>query len=191
MNYKRILSAFIVLSILVMCLPVMPIAVSAATGTGTVDDPVIIKTAQDFADYFANGVAESQHKGKYFELKSDIILPDDFVPNSKSTKMQSFDGKGHSITINYSGSATYPSVFGSWDCGDVSAQEEFCLKNLVVKGSVSGGISVNAAGAVSVVDGYGTYNFINIVDMNAAYEIKVAKNSSGVIKVYCEADLIK
>lgn len=37
---------------------------------------------------------------------------------------------------------------------------------------------------------YSAYNFINIVDKNAAYEIKVAKNSSGVIKVYCEADLI-
>jgi hypothetical protein len=35
------------------------------------------------------------------------------------------------------------------------------------------------------------YNFINIVDTNAAYEIKVAKNSKGDIKVYCEADLIK
>lgn len=34
------------------------------------------------------------------------------------------------------------------------------------------------------------YNFINIVDKNTAYEIKVAKNSSGVIKIYCEADLI-
>ena len=34
------------------------------------------------------------------------------------------------------------------------------------------------------------YNFINIVDKNITYEIKVAKNSSGVIKVYCEADLI-
>ena len=34
------------------------------------------------------------------------------------------------------------------------------------------------------------YNFINIVDTNADYEIKVAKNSSGDIKIYCEADLI-
>ena len=33
------------------------------------------------------------------------------------------------------------------------------------------------------------YNFIN-VESNANYEIKVAKNSSGVIKIYCEADLI-
>ena len=34
------------------------------------------------------------------------------------------------------------------------------------------------------------YNFINIVDKNAAYEIKVAKNSKGELKIYCEADLI-
>lgn len=34
------------------------------------------------------------------------------------------------------------------------------------------------------------YNFINMVDINTDYEIKVAKNSSGEIKIYCEADLI-
>ena len=34
------------------------------------------------------------------------------------------------------------------------------------------------------------YNFINIVDKNAQHEIKVAKNSKGEIKIYCEADLI-
>lgn len=36
-----------------------------------------------------------------------------------------------------------------------------------------------------------TYNYINIVEKNANHEIKVAKNSNGVIKVYCEADLIE
>jgi hypothetical protein len=34
-------------------------------------------------------------------------------------------------------------------------------------------------------------NYINVaVSENATYEIKVAKNSNGEIKVYCEADLI-
>ena len=33
-----------------------------------------------------------------------------------------------------------------------------------------------------------TYNFVNITTKNTAYEIKVAKNSSGTIKIYCEAD---
>ena len=34
------------------------------------------------------------------------------------------------------------------------------------------------------------YNFINIDTLNADYEIQVAKNSKGEIKIYCEADLI-
>lgn len=34
-------------------------------------------------------------------------------------------------------------------------------------------------------------NYINVaVSENATYEIKVAKNSNGEIKIYCEADLI-
>ena len=35
------------------------------------------------------------------------------------------------------------------------------------------------------------YNFINIVEKNATHEIKVAKNTNGEIKIYCEADLTK
>lgn len=31
---------------------------------------------------------------------------------------------------------------------------------------------------------------VNIPYLNAEYEVKVAKNSAGEIKVYCEADLI-
>ena len=35
-----------------------------------------------------------------------------------------------------------------------------------------------------------SYNMININTLNQDYEIQVAKNSKGEIKVYCEADLI-
>ena len=35
-----------------------------------------------------------------------------------------------------------------------------------------------------------SYNYININVLNQDYEIKVAKNSAGDIKIYCEADLI-
>jgi hypothetical protein len=38
---------------------------------------------------------------------------------------------------------------------------------------------------------YSAYNFINIDEKNAKREIKVAKNTNGDIKVYCEADLTK
>ena len=35
-----------------------------------------------------------------------------------------------------------------------------------------------------------SYNMININTLNQDYEIQVAKNSKGEIKIYCEADLI-
>lgn len=50
------------------------------------------------------------------------------------------------------------------------------LKNINVIGEVRGTSS--------------SYESINITDLNASYEIKVAKNSKGEIKIYCEADLI-
>lgn len=50
------------------------------------------------------------------------------------------------------------------------------LKNINVIGEVRGTSSA--------------YESINITDFNAAHEIKVAKNSKGEIKIYCEADLI-
>ena len=50
------------------------------------------------------------------------------------------------------------------------------LQNINVNRGVSG-ISSN-------------YNYINIDTLNAGYEIQVAKNSKGEIKIYCEADLI-
>jgi hypothetical protein len=34
------------------------------------------------------------------------------------------------------------------------------------------------------------YNFIPINNLGVDYEIKVAKNTAGEIKIYCEADLI-
>ena len=50
------------------------------------------------------------------------------------------------------------------------------LKNINVNRGVSGKSSA--------------YNYINIDTLNADYEIQVAKNSKGEIKIYCEADLI-
>ena len=50
------------------------------------------------------------------------------------------------------------------------------LKNINVNRGVRGAIN--------------SYNMININTLNQDYEIQVAKNSKGEIKIYCEADLI-
>ena len=50
------------------------------------------------------------------------------------------------------------------------------LQNININRGISGKLS--------------NYNFINIDTLNADYEIQVAKNSKGEIKIYCEADLI-
>lgn len=61
-----------------------------------------------------------------------------------------------------------------WNANNTSSSIK--LQNINVKRGVSGTLS--------------EYNYINIGVLNAGYEITVAKNTSGVIKIYCEADLI-
>ena len=61
-----------------------------------------------------------------------------------------------------------------WNGGTTSSS--VLLKNINVNRGVSGIFS--------------SYNMINIDTLNQDYEIQVAKNSKGEIKVYCEADLI-
>lgn len=61
-----------------------------------------------------------------------------------------------------------------WNSGTTSS--DVWLKNINVNRGVSGT--------------YNSYNMIDIDVLNQDYEIQVAKNSNGEIKIYCEADLI-
>ena len=61
-----------------------------------------------------------------------------------------------------------------WNADTTSSS--ILLKNINVNRGVSGTSSL--------------YNYINIDVLNQDYEIQVAKNSNGEIKIYCEADLI-
>ena len=61
-----------------------------------------------------------------------------------------------------------------WNADTTSSS--ILLKNINVNRGVSGTSS--------------SYNYINIDVLNQDYEIQVAKNSNGEIKIYCEADLI-
>ena len=117
---------------------------------------------------------------------------------------------GNACNNNSFGNACYNNSFGN-DCKSnsfrLSASKTATLLNYCQYNHFDDGCSYNVIWNnvqptnsnilqnINVVRGVsGTsaaYNYINIVDKNAAYEIKVAKNSSGVIKIYCEADLIK
>jgi hypothetical protein len=52
------------------------------------------------------------------------------------------------------------------------------LQNIKVHAGVSGASSDSC-------------NIINVTTANATYEINIAKNSAGEIKIYCDADLVQ
>ena len=70
--------------------------------------------------------------------------------------------------------------------------DDGCSYNVIWNSNTTG--SANALQNINVNRGVvGTdsaYNYINIDTLNADYEIQVAKNSKGEIKIYCETDLI-
>lgn len=70
--------------------------------------------------------------------------------------------------------------------------DDGCSYNVIWNSNTTG--PANALQNININRGvsgtYSNYNFINIDTLNAGYEIQVAKNSKGEIKIYCEADLI-
>ena len=79
--------------------------------------------------------------------------------------------KGHCSYNHFDDGCSYNVI---WNSSTTSTSVS--LKNININRGVSGTAT--------------NYNFINIDTLNAGYEIQVAKNSKGEIKIYCEADLI-
>lgn len=94
------------------------------------------------------------------------------VKNSFRTSDSSTAGLKYYVEFNhFDDGCSYNVIWNSDTTGSASL-----LQNINVNRGVSG------SGAA--------YNIINIDTLNAGYEIHVAKNSKGEIKIYCEADLI-
>lgn len=70
--------------------------------------------------------------------------------------------------------------------------DDGCSYNVIWSSNTTSGSTklqnINIVRGVSGTDS--NYNYIDITELEAQHEIKVAKNSKGEIKIYCEADLI-
>ena len=101
------------------------------SGAGTEDDPYLIGSAHEWNTFAANVSNGNSYSGQYLQLTADISATT-MAGNSFSG---TFDGGGHSITANISGTGPM-ALFNSLNGGTI--------KNLSLAGNVSGGIHTAA-----------------------------------------------
>ena len=103
-------------------------------GAGTVDDPYIISSAEDWNDFAYNVRIGRSYSGKYVKLTSDISVStmagayqadDNYQPFSGT-----FDGDGHTLTINVSNQSRFAAPF---KCVNGAT-----IKNLRTAGTIDG-----------------------------------------------------
>ena len=118
-------------------------------GAGTVDDPYIISSADDWYDFAHNVTIGRSYSGKYVKLTSDISVStmagayqadDNYHPFSGT-----FDGDGHKLTLNVSNQSRFAAPF--------KCVSGATIKNLRTAGTISGGNNADGkllAGIVGV-----------------------------------------
>ena len=115
------------------------IAVQTLSGSGKADDPYLITSAGDFAEM------PSSNSGKYFKLTKDIEVNAPY----KSTFSGIFDGDGHTIAFNYTGTSN--ENVGLFSQTGSSAT----IQNLTVNANLK---------SVTASNSYGTGGFIGQVN---------------------------
>ena len=115
-------------------------------GTGTQDDPYLISTEADLVALSQAVNAGESQSGGYFKLTADIVVESaDWAPigiMNTSTDYPfagTFDGDGHSVTLNYkrtSGTASPTGLFG-YTKGSGISRGAATITGVIVKGSLS------------------------------------------------------
>ena len=167
---KRMLSLLLVLVMLLGLLPTAALA-APASGSGTAEDPYLIATAQDLADFRdeVNDSAKKSTSKLCAKLTANIDLGNEaWTPIGKMTNTYSdyvafggvFDGDGHTISgLKIDNSAQYQALFGYVKGG--------IIKNLTVAGSVTTSSSSGyAAGIVAYGSQVTMENCTNQVTVN-------------------------
>lgn len=95
-------------------------------GSGTSSSPYTISSRDDWNN-FVNQLRNNSFKDNYFKLTADIDIESNITPASKNF-CGTFDGNGHTLKINCSGTGQYIALFRSTD--------HATIKNLRVVGSI-------------------------------------------------------
>ena len=173
---KRIIAVFIAA---IMVISTMPITALAFSGSGTEANPYIIASTADWNTLADNIDSGTDYSGKYFRLTNDISVSRRLGTNNHgkwadanasedSVNIHSFsgtfDGNNHTLTVNINDIVqTDPEVVYGHASAPFSATKNATIKNLFVKGSVTGGI--HTSGLVGVPEGTLTVENVD-VDVN-------------------------
>ena len=79
-------------------------------GDGTVSDPYQIYDADDWYDFAVNTRNGAETSGKYFELQDDITISN-ITSHSEYPFSGTFDGQGHTLTLNVNASGEGAALF--------------------------------------------------------------------------------
>ncbi|MBO4810304.1 MAG: choice-of-anchor J domain-containing protein [Prevotella sp.] len=124
-------------------------AILPFTGSGSYDDPYLVNNAADWTK-FAKGISYGLNVDKCYKLNADISVAT-MVGTSEQPFKGTFDGDGHALTVDISGSEQGTAPF-HYINGAI-------IKNLTVGGTVSSS-SDYAAGLVGMCSG-GTNTITN------------------------------
>ena len=150
---RKIISFFLAFCMLMTCMPNNMVYVSAASsfsgGSGTEDDPYILKNAADFKQLATDVNGGTSYEGKYFKVSDQVTEPialstdGGFVPigtvlNGNDFRYFGgvFDGNGKTIDLNLSGTE-HVGLFGYLGSGAV-------IKNITTTGTVTGSNNVGS-----------------------------------------------
>lgn len=129
---------------------VMPAAVTLA-GSGSQDDPYLIRSAEDFA------AITWTNSGEYFKLTDDITVTKPCDATFKGT----FDGDNHTVTLELNVTSGNAGLFAKTGSGAV-------IKNIIVDANVTSSVDsyatsyYGAAGLVGYVDGKTTIDHCGV-----------------------------
>ena len=157
---NKALALFLMLALMLSLIPMTVMATGGTiTGTGTQSDPYIIADASDLATFRTNISNGNTYSGKYVKLTADITTAQTTViaPSADYPFAGTFDGDGHTITVNLSGGSR-TALFGY-----VSGT----IQNLKVAGSVTSTGS-NSGGIVGYLNGGSVLNCGNMASVSAS-----------------------
>ena len=118
---------------------VVPImALHSLTGGGTESSPFLIASAEDWNNFAANVFLGQSYSGKYLKLTSNISISRMVGVYGKSFN-GTFDGDGHTLTVNLSSDARW--------CAPFAFTYGATIKNLITTGTIETS-NTNAGGVV-------------------------------------------
>ena len=112
-------------------------------GEGTEDNPYVIASTANWNKLAAYVNRGETFAGKYFVMEDDIVINNRIANRNASLFAGNFNGQGHILSAYLSTPVEYLSPF--------SRVNGATIRNLIVEGSISGGI--HAAGLVGTVTG--------------------------------------